>query len=430
MLPEIRNDEYLFSVPKFDIHKEDIEGFHNELKGFHENFRDCFSRSESRDHFFKYMVGQFSELERKSIEPIALAVKDGNIRAMQHFVSDVVWHEARLLIKYHSLLDDDLGDPNGVLIFDESGFVKKGDDSIGVSKQYCGGIGKVENCQVGVFAAYASPHGYALVDKRLFIPEKWFTDEYSQRRRKCDLPENVTFMSKPQLAAQMLEDIVRKKPFPFKWVTADSIYGSSPDFIKTVEKYSDLRYFVSVPSDIFCWLTAPIIRKKKYKYQGQVREKTILDSTQKRPITVESLAKSIHNYFWYRRKVSEGTKGPIEYEFTKKRVILSKDELPDRSVWLIIRRTIGRGDRTYRYFISNAPVSTRLPTFVWLSGLRWPIEQCFEETKTELGMDQYEVRKYPGWNHHILTCMLAHFFLWHLKIRLGKKSTVGYSVAA
>jgi SRSO17 transposase len=430
MLPQIRHDEYLFSVPKFDINKEDIEDFHNELKGFHENFRDCFSRSESRDHFFKYMVGQFSELERKSIEPIALAVKDGNIRAMQHFVSDVFWHEERLLIKYHSLLADDLADPNGVLIFDESGFIKKGDDSIGVSRQYCGGIGKVENCQVGVFAAYASPHGYALVDKRLFIPEKWFTDEYSLRRRKCDLPENVTFMSKPQLAAQMLEDIVRKKPFPFKWVTADSIYGSSPDFIKTVEKHSDLRYFVSVPSDMPCWLTAPITRKKKYKYQGQVREKTILDSTEKRPITVESLAKSIHNFFWYRRKVSEGTKGPIEYEFTKKRVILSKDNLPDRSVWLIIRRTMGKGDRTYRYFISNAPVSTRLPTFVWLSGLRWSVEQCFEETKTELGMDHYEVRKYPGWNHHILTCMLAHFFLWHLKIRLGKKSTVGYSIAA
>ena len=112
------------------------------------------------------------------------------------------------------MIADDLGDPNGVLIFDETGFVKKGDDSIGVSKQYCGGIGKVENCQVGVFAAYASPHGYALVDKRLFIPEKWFTDEYSQRRRKCDLPEDITFMSKPQLAAEMLKDMVRKNRFP------------------------------------------------------------------------------------------------------------------------------------------------------------------------------------------------------------------------
>ena len=429
MLPQIRNDEHLFSIPKFDIEKEDIEDFHNELKGFHEAFSDCFFRSESRDHFLQYMAGQLSEIERKSIEPIALTVENGNIRAIQRFVSDVIWNDKKILHKYHSMINDDLGDPNSVLIFDETGFVKKGDDSIGVSKQYCGGIGKVDNCQVGVFAAYASPNGYALVDKRLFIPEKWFTDEYSVRRMKCGLPEDITFMSKPQLASQMLEDLVQENPFPFKWVVADSIYGNSPDFINTVEKHPELRYFVSVPSDTPCWLTAPITRKKKYKYNGQIREKTVLESTEKKPITVESLAKSINNYFWYRRKVSEGTKGPIEYEFTKRRIVLSKNEIPDRTIWLIIRRTIGP-DPIYRYFISNAPVSTRLPTFVWLSGIRWSIEQCFEETKTELGMDHYEVRKYTGWNHHILTCMLAHFFLWHLKIRLGEKSTIYYRIAA
>jgi len=429
MLPQIRSDEHLYSIPKFDVNTDDVDDFHNELKGFHDAFRDCFFRLESRDHFFNYMVGQFSELERKSIEPIALAVENGKIRPMQYFISDVLWYDEKIVRKYHSMVFDDLGDPNGVIIFDETGFPKKGDESIGVSKQYCGGLGKVENCQVGVFAAYASPHGYALVDKRLFIPEKWFTDEYSLRRKKCRLPEDIAFMSKPQLAAQMLEDLVEKKPFPFRWVLADSIYGSSPDFMDTVENCPDLRYFVSVPSDTPCWLTAPITRKKKYKYAGQVHEKTVLESTEKKPITMESLAKSINSFFWYRRKVSEGTKGPIEYEFTKRRVVLSKNDLPDKTVWLIIRRTIG-ANPTYRYFISNAPLSTRLPTFVWLSGLRWAIEQCFEETKTELGMDHYEVRKYLGWNHHILTCMLAHFFLWHLKIRLGKKSTVYYRIAA
>jgi SRSO17 transposase len=429
MLPQIRNGEYLFSIPKFDIKKEDVEDFHNELRGFHDVFRECFSRSESRDHFFKYMVGQFSELERKSIEPIALAVEEGNVRTMQHFVSDVVWDDEMIMRKYHSMVADDLGDPDGVLIFDETGFIKKGDDSVGVNKQYCGEIGKVENCQVGVFAAYASPQGYALVDKRLFIPEKWFTDAYAGRRSKCGVSEDMAFMSKPQLAAQMLEDLVEQSPFAFRWVVADSIYGSSPDFINAVENCPDLRYFVSVPCDIPCWLTAPITRKKQYRYRGQIHEKTVLESTEKRPIAAQSLAQSIHDVFWYRRTVSEGAKGPIEYEFTKRRVVLSKNDLPDRTVWLIIRRTIG-AHRTYRYFISNAPMSTRLPTFVWLSGLRWPIEQCFEETKTELGMDHYEVRKYAGWHHHILTCMLAHFFLWHLKIRLGKKSTVYYGIAA
>ena len=429
MLPQIRNDEYLFAVPKFNIRKADIEDFSNELKGFHESFKGCFSRSESRDHFYNYMVGQFSELERKSIEPIALAVEDGNIRAMQHFVSNVIWDDDKILGKYRNMAADDLGDPNGVLIFDETGFIKKGDDSVGVGKQYCGTIGKVENCQVGVFAAYASPHGYSLVDKRLFIPEKWFTDDYALRRKKCELPEDITFMSKAQLAAQMLQGIVEEKQIPFKWVVADSIYGSNPDFIKAVEDCPGIHYFVSVPSDTNCWLTMPITRKKKYKYKGEIRERRVLESTEKKPITVAELSKSINNFFWYRRKVSEGTKGPIEYEFTKRRIILSKNGTPDKTVWLIMRRTIEKNP-SYRYFLSNAPLSTRLPTFVWLSGLRWPIEQCFEEAKTELGMDHYEVRKYRGWNHHILTCILAHFFLWHLKIRLGKKSTVYYAIAA
>ena len=186
MLPQIRDNEYLFSVPKFDVKKEDVQDFLHELKGFHEIFRDCFSRTESRDHFFHYMVGQFSELERKSIEPIALAVREGNIRAMQRFVSEAIWDDEKILSKYRSMVNDDLGDPNGVLIFDETGFAKKGDDSIGVGRQYCGTIGKVENCQVGVFASYASPQGYAIVDKGLFIPEKWFSDEYEMRRKKCE----------------------------------------------------------------------------------------------------------------------------------------------------------------------------------------------------------------------------------------------------
>jgi SRSO17 transposase len=154
-----------------------------------------------------------------------------------------------------------------------------------------------------------------------------------------------------------------------------------------------------------------------------------VEKTEKKPISVETLAKNINDFFWYRRTVSEGTKGPIEYEFTKRQVILAKKGLPEKTVWLVIRRTL-EPTPTYSYFISNAPVSTRLKTFVWLSGIRWAIEQSFEETKSELGMDQYEVRKHPGWNHHILTCMLAHFFLWHLKIRLGKKSTCHYAVAA
>jgi len=429
MLPSLRKDEYLYQVPKFDIEKGDINNFINELKGFHEQFGDCFYRSESRDHFYKYMVGQFSELERKSIEPIALNVKDGKVRAMQRFISDAQWDDDNIIAKCHSLINEDLGSPDGVLIFDETGFVKKGNDSIGVAKQYCGTIGKVENCQVGVFAAYASEHGYGLVDKRLYIPKKWFSDEYYHRRAKCKLPEEVEFKSKPQLAAEMLNDIAKQQTLPFKYVLGDSIYGTSPIFIETVESLTGVTYFVSVPEDTLCWLKKPMTIEKQYKYKGEIRTKTVLSDVDQKPISVSTLAQNINDYFWYRRQVSEGTKGPIVYEFTRRKVIMSNAGLPQKPVWLLIRRTI-EDNPTFSFFICNASAGTKLKTLVWLSGMRWAIEQCFEETKSELGMDHYEVRKFMGWHHHILTCMLAHFFLWHLKIRLGKKSTVYYAVAA
>lgn len=429
MLPVTRCHEYLYTVPKFDLGKGDIKDFMDELKGFHEQFADCFQRSESREHFSKYMAGQFSPLERKSIEPIALAVEDGNVRALQRFVSDAPWDEDNMIANYRGFVNDDLGSPDGALIFDESGFAKKGQDSIGVAKQYCGTIGKVDNCQVGVFAAYVSENGYALVDKRLFIPEQWFTDDYLDRRQKCKLPEDTVFRTKPQLAVEMLTAVSEENVLPFKYVLADSIYGVSPEFIAAVESLPDKTYFVSVPKDTLCWLKRPMTMTKAYRWGGKTRTKTVLVDPDSKPLAVEDLAQNINDYFWYRRQLSEGTKGPIVYEFTRRQVVLSATGLPEKAVWLLIRRTLG-DDPQYSFFISNASSSTRLKTLVWLSGLRWAIEQCFEETKTELGMDHYEVRKFPGWQHHMLTCMLAHFFLWHLKIRMGKKSTVYYAVAA
>ncbi len=429
MLPECRINTATFSIPKFTVEKEDVEDFIDELKGFHKHFADCFSRSEPRENFFRYTVGQLSQLERKSIEPIALNIQGGAVRSMQRFVSEVIWDENKLLHKYHAIVNEDMGNSTGVLIFDESGFAKKGNDSAGVARQYCGSLGKVENCQVGVFAAYASPSGYALLDKRLFIPEKWFDDDYEVRRNKCNIPEEVAFKTKPQLAAEMLQDLQEQNVLPYKYVLGDCLYGNSPEFIGAIEKHASLIYFVGISSDTLCWLKSPITRMKEYKYKGKVHTKEVLGRTEKKPISFKTLAINTNNYFWYRRKVSEGTKGPIEYEFMRRRVVLSKDGLPQKTVWLIIKRTLGCNP-TYYFYISNAPENTRLKTFVWLSGLRWAIEQCFEETKSELGMDQYEVRKYPGWNHHILTCMLAHFFLWHLKIRLGKKNTIYYAVTA
>ena len=429
MLPSIRNEENPYAIPIFNVNKEDVADFMEELRTYHAEFTDCFQRSEPRENFFQYMVGQFSEMERKSIEPIAINVENAKVRAMQRTISDTPWDDEKLMIKYRSLVAGDMGDPEGVLIFDESGFPKKGDHSIGVSRQYCGATGKVDNCQVGVFAAYASPHGYALLDKRLFVPDKWFTDEYAEKREKCQAPPYLTYKTKPQLAADILKEIVDEDIIPFKYITADCLYGNNREFVTAIAQCSGKTYFVSIHSDTKCWLQQPVVIDKKYKYKGEIRTKKLLADTAKKPITVEELAKGLNDYFWYRRKVSEGTKGPIEYEFCRREVVIGKDGLPWKTVWLIVKRSISDKPE-YSYYISNALRSTRLKTFVWLSGMRTPIEQCFEETKSELGMDHYEVRKYQGWHHHMQTCMLGHFFLWHLKIRLGKKSTSYYAVAA
>ncbi|MBF0235600.1 MAG: IS701 family transposase [Desulfamplus sp.] len=427
MLPAIRQNEYLYKIPRFDLNRSDIENFADELTEFHKNFQDCFHRIESRRHFYRYMTGQFSGLERKSIEPIALSVEGGNVRAMQRFISDAEWADEKIESRYRKMVSEELGSPDGAILFDESGFLKKGSESIGVARQYCGNVGKVDNCQIGVFAAYASSKGYALLDKKLYLPQKWFEVDYRKKWEKCNLPEETEFKTKPQLAASMLDKLWQEGRVPFKYVLADSIYGENSDFIDAAESINDITYFVSIGSDTHCWLKKQVFLEKQYTCKGNVKSRTILKEREERHMPVKMLAKDSNGGFWHRRKVSEGTKGTIEYEFAKHRIILSRNGLPDRTVWLIIKRTLSDAPE-YSYYISNAPVTTRLKTFVWLSGIRWAIEQCFEETKSELGMDHYEVRKFTGRHHHILVCMLAHFFLWHMKIKLGKKSTIYYFV--
>jgi SRSO17 transposase len=429
MLPACRTDSEGFAIPTFALTPPDVEGLLEELWEFQSNFHDCFPRSETRAHFFDYMVGQLSPLARKSIEPMALHVKGGTIRGLQRFISDVPWDEEHMRWTYHQLVADAMGDPEGVLMVDETGFVKKGKESVGVARQYCGTLGKVENCQVGVFAGYASRHGYALVDQRLFLPEAWFTDAYAARRTRCNVPMELIFQSKPQLAAAMVQAIAQEGLLPFKYVVADCLYGNSPAFWDAIEACVGVTAFVAIPAETRCWLQRPRTEDRTYTYKGDVRVKRVTVAPTNAASSVAAVAACLPASSWYRRTVSEGTKGPLVYEFARQRITLCKDGLPERTVWLVLKRSIGV-EPTYAYYLSNAPVSTPLRTFVWLSGLRWAVEQCFEEGKTELGMDHYEGRKYPGWYHHMLTTMLAHFFLWHLKIRLGKKSSCPHRGAA
>ena len=428
MLPACRTAGDLYDPPPFELTPGDVEGFVDELRRFHARFRHCFGRSEPRDHFFRYMMGQFSSLERKSIEPIALETQATSIRAMQRSLSDADWDDAQMRHTYHHLVSEDLGELDGVVIVDESGFAKKGKDSVGVARQYCGSLGKVDNCQVGVFAGYASRQGYALVDKRLFMPEPWFSDDYALRRAKCGVPPDLPFQSKPQLAAAMVRALYDEAIFPFRYLVADCLYGNSPEFWAACEACVGTVAFVAIPEDTRAWLAPVATHKRPYRYRGEEHLKREVIPSETPATAVAELARQIGQGKWYRRTVSEGTKGPIEYEFARRRVMLCKDGQPTQTVWLVIKRTLG-SEPTYWYYISNAPISTPLSRFVWLSGIRWAIEQCFGEAKTELGMAHYELRKFAGWHHHMWTCMLAHFFLWHVTIRMGEKSPGAHSVA-
>ncbi len=339
MLPTCRTEGDPYSVPKFEVVAQDVEDFSDELRAFHHNFADCFSRSEPRENFFRYMTGQFSDLERKSIEPMALYIEGGNVRALQRFVSDVVWDQKLALTKYHQMVNEDMGDSQAALMFDETSFPKKGDESVGVARQYCGPSGKIDNCQVGVFAAYASPHGYALLDKRLFIPQRWFSGQYREKMGKCEVPNGISFRTKPQLAVEMLQEIAQKEILPFKYILADSIYGNSPDFIDAARQMTGITYFVSISSETLCWLRPPGAEKREYKTGGKVRIKRVL-LEKKGSIKVSDFAKSLSSFYWYKRTVCEGAKGPISYEFTKRRITLYEKGLPGKEVWLIVRRRL------------------------------------------------------------------------------------------
>jgi SRSO17 transposase len=185
---------------------------------------------------------------------------------MQRLVSDALWDEEAMLQTYHHLVQEEMGEPDGVLSIAETGYAKKGQDSVGVARQYCGALGKVENGQVGVFAAYASRPGYALVDKRLFLPEPWCTDAYQGWRTKYKLPDEVAGQSKPQLAAAMVQHLYRAGVLPCKYVVADCRYGNSPDFWAACEACAGTVAFVATPADTQGWLQPVATTTHTYPY--------------------------------------------------------------------------------------------------------------------------------------------------------------------
>ena len=412
--------------PPMDLDEQDIEKLGQEFERFHGLFTPAFYRVEQLNLSRLYLQGLMSSLKRKSIEPIALALKDTKkVRSLQLFMGSGKWETETLADIHKQEAAKTLAHEDGVFSVDSSEFPKKGKESVGVARQHCGRLGKVENCQSGVFLGYSSSKGYGLVDRRLFLPEIWFSEEYHERRQKCKIPKETTFNSKITMALEMIQEQHKTGLFPGKWIACDEFFGRSSQFLDNLPK--ELLYFAEVPRNTHVWLDRPVVEMPAYSGKGPKPKKMRCSS---KSITVLELSKN-KNLVWHEVTLAEGAKGPIIARVTRIPVFECRNKLPGKQVWLFIRCSID--SHKVSYFLSNAPMDTSFDEMCHVCTMRWPIEQCFEEGKSELGMDHYEHRSLQAWYRHMTFVFIAQLFLLRVRHLFKKNSCsdviTGYVVA-
>jgi SRSO17 transposase len=404
------------TLPPFELDENDIDTLGEEFVQFHKLFEGAFRRVEQINLSQVYLQGLMSPLDRKSMEPIALNFLGAKrVRSLQHFVSSGVWDLDHLSKLHKEEAAATLADPLGVINVDSSEFPKKGKESVGVARQYCGHLGKVENCQSGVFPGYSSPKGYGLIDRRIYLPEIWFTKEYEERREKCKIPEDVVFKKKPQLAAEMIKDVHESGLFPADWITCDCAYGNNHEFLDNLPE--GLNYLADVPCDTLVWLERPETITPPYSGRGRRPKRKKLKAGEAKPIKVKKIAKD-SSLDWKSVVLDEGAKGPIVANVARLRVIESRNSLPGKERWLLIRHN--PDSKETKYFLSNASASTSFDEMCRVCILRWPIEQCFREGKSEIGMDHYEHRSWNAWHRHMTFVFLAQLFILRFRHTLKK----------
>lgn len=406
-------------APVLNIAPRDVARLGDELTAYHRRFAGGFKRCEQRDWALKYSQGQLLELERKSIEPMAVAVAGGNIQAMQQFISQGSWSDDEVLTIHRRAVAETLGQPDGVLILDGCDFPKQGGDSVGVARQYCGPLGKLANCQASVVLAYASDQGATLLDRRLYLPREWFKEDHQTRWQKCGIPNDVVFQTKPELGQAMLQAVVTEGGLPFRWVTMDEGYGAAGYLLDAIHRANKL-FFAEIPRDKHVWRRRPrVIPPPAYAGQGRPATRTYLAPNAPAAQRVDEVATQLRSSDWQRFIIHEGSKGPLEVEIAAVWIVMADEELPGRDEWLVLRRPIGASLAQWKFFRSNAPADTALTTLARLTAWRWPVETVIEECKSELGLDHYEVRGWVGWHHHTTMTLLAHHFLVRLRVKRG-----------
>ena len=403
--------------------EDDVRAAAERLVEFHERFAPLFGKEQAQDHAYTYVKGLMVCPERKSIEPIALNVGDGQVSALQKFLNIAPWDHDDVQAEIQSVFVDDLvptaaGSPIGTVgVVDESGFAKKGAHSAGVARQHNGRLGKEDNCQVGVFLVGVTPGGAALLDHQLYLPESWCEvgKVAVERREKVHIPETVTFQTKPQIAAGLIRRTAALGVVSLDWITADEEYGRNGGFLDEVERL-ELRYVVEVPVTTTVWTEDPASCIPPYGGRGRVP----IRPTRAAVASVAAVASGLGHEAWQVLEVRQGAKGPLAFECTAIRVWAERHGVAGPPIWLLVRRSLEPVPEV-KYYVSNAEASTPLGVLAEVACTRHEVEDYFEDAKSYLGMAQYETRSYVGWHHHMSLVAMAHLFITLTRRDLGKK---------
>jgi SRSO17 transposase len=361
---------------------EEVRAWAAGLDALHVRIAGRFARAEPRRRALAYLRGLLGNVGRKNGWQLAEHAGERTPDGMQRLLATADWDPDRVRDDLRAYVVERLGDIGAVLVVDETGFLKKGTTSVGVQRQYSGTAGKVDNCQLGVFLAYASPRGRAFIDRELYLPECWTDDP--PRCRAARVPEQVGFRTKPQLAQLMLERAL-DAGVPASWVTADEVYGGSPTLRQWLEGRG-VSYVLAVKCTEPLAISGP---------DGPVRA------------TAEQLAAAVPAEQWVTASAGQGAKGRRLYDWT--RIQLATPVTSEMARWLLVRRS--RRDGELAFYACSGPAGTSLVGLVRVAGTRWAVEEGFEQAKGEVGLDHYEVRKWPGWYRHITLALLAHAFL-------------------
>ena len=364
------------------------------LDEVHARIAPRFSRSEPRERVAAYLRGLLAPLERKNGWTLAEHSGEASPDGMQRLLATADWDADRVRDDLRDYVVEHLGDPGAVLVVDETGFVKKGNRSAGVARQYSGTAGRIENCQIGVFLGYASPAGRTFADRELYLPKAWAED-----RPRCDqaaVPDDLEFATKPELAIRMLTRAL-DAGVPASWVTGDEVYGLHPG-LRTFLQARAMSYVLCVASNQWVWIDA-----EPDSAGGRVGGRTQLQ--------VKTLAASVSPRAFRKISAGKGSKGLRMYSWARTPVHLpGQPGEQSKAGWLMIRRSLA--DPTdCAYYLCSAPVGTTLATLVAVAGTRWAIEETFQTGKGEVGLDHYQVRRYDGWYRHMTLAMFAHAFL-------------------